>query len=399
MSLRQRIGPGHPGRISDPHDSFAIAALAGASCAPDADLAGRSVLVRTHSQLSAVLALIELDGTARRLTICPPDLDPAHLPAICADAEIDAILHDGDVPDTLPSSVVRIAMDRPRAVPIRDGDRPTEWVMFTSGTTGRPKMVAHNLAALTGAIPAQAAGGESVVWSSFYDIRRYGGLQMLLRALLGEASMVLSDAQEPIADFLARAARAGVTNISGTPSHWRRALMSPALGQLRPRYVRLSGEIADQGVLDSLAAAFPGVPVGHAYASTEAGVGFDVSDGLAGFPAAYLDRDGEVRMKVEDGSLRIRSTRAASGYIGAAPRALTDADGFVDTQDMVEQRGERLYFTGRREGIINVGGLKVHPEEVEAVINRQPGVRMSRVFPRRSPIAGALVAAEVAPTS
>jgi acyl-coenzyme A synthetase/AMP-(fatty) acid ligase len=397
MSLRQRIGPGHSGRLSDAHDSFAIGALAAAACAPAAALAGRSVLVRTHSQLAAALALIELDGLARRLVLCPPDLDDAHLPHICAEAQIEVLLHDGEIPAELPAEVARAAMERPRAIPNRDADLATEWVMFTSGTTGRPKMVAHSLAALTGAIRPLAASGEAMVWSTFYDIRRYGGLQMLLRALTGGAGMLLSDVHETTAEFLARAGAAGVTHISGTPSHWRRALMSPALAHLKPRYLRLSGEIADQAVLDSLAAAFPGVPIGHAYASTEAGVGFEVTDGLAGFPAAFLDRDGEVRMKVQDGSLRIRSPRAATGYIGLASRALADADGFVDTQDMVERRADRFHFVGRREGIINVGGLKVHPEEVEAVINRQPGVRMSRVFSRRSPIAGALVAAEVAP--
>ncbi|MGC1304369.1 MAG: long-chain fatty acid--CoA ligase, partial [Caulobacteraceae bacterium] len=355
------------------------------------------VLVRTRGQLSAALALVELDGLARRLVLCPPDLDTAHLPDICAEAGVEALLHDGEIPTSLPTHVARAAMERPQAVPIQDRNHPTEWVMFTSGTTGRPKMVAHSLAGLTGAIRPQAVSGEAMVWSTFYDIRRYGGLQMLLRALTGDAGMVLSDADEPVAGFLARAGQAGVTHISGTPSHWRRALMSPALDRIAPRYVRLSGEIADQAVLDSLRAAFPGVPVGHAYASTEAGVGFEVTDGLAGFPAAFLEREGEVRMKVEDGSLRIRSPRAAAGYVGTAPRALADADGFVDTQDMVEHRGDRFHFVGRREGIINVGGLKVHPEEVEAVINRQPGVRMSRVFGRRSPIAGALVAAEVAP--
>ena len=48
-----------------------------------------------------------------------------------------------------------------------------------------------------------------------------------------------------------------------------------------------------------------------------------------------------------------------------------------------------------RGGIINVGGLKVHPEEVEGVINRHPQVRMSLVHPRKSPITGAIVVAEV----
>ena len=393
MHLRARIGGQHRGRIRDPAQGYAIAALAGASVAPGVDWTGRCVLVRTRRQLSAALALIELDGAARRLVLCPPDLHPTHLPAICAEAQVDMVLHDGEAPDTL-GGVTCVATQPPRAaVPPRDEGVQTEWVMFTSGTTGGPKMVAHTLAALTGAI-RPAADPRPAVWSTFYDIRRYGGLQILLRALVGGTGLVLSDAQEPTADFLTRAGEAGVTHLSGTPSHWRRALMSPALARIAPRYVRLSGEIADQAVLDALAGAFPDAAVGHAYASTEAGVGFEVTDGLAGFPAAYLAREGEVAMKVQDGSLRIRSPRTASFYVGL-DAGLADADGFVDTQDMVEPVGDRFVFTGRREGIINVGGLKVHPEEVEAVINRQPGVRMSRVFARRSPLTGALVAAEV----
>ena len=62
---------------------------------------------------------------------------------------------------------------------------------------------------------------------------------------------------------------------------------------------------------------------------------------------------------------------------------------------MVELRGDRYHFVGRRGGVINVGGLKAHPEEIEAVINGHPVVRMSRVSGRKSPITGAIVAAEV----
>ena len=211
----------------------------------------------------------------------------------------------------------------------------------------------------------------------------------------GGASLVLSSAGEPVADHLARLAEHGVTHLSGTPSQWRRALMSPAIQIIAPRYVRLSGEIADQAILDSLRAAFPRAAIGHAYASTEAGVGFDVNDGLTGFPAAYIGatRNG-VEMKVLDGSLRLRSRGATSGYVGGGP-ALAGADGFVDTGDMIEQRGERCYFTGRKGGIINIGGLKVHPEEIEAVINRHPQVRMSLVRPKRNPVTGSVVVADV----
>jgi acyl-CoA synthetase (AMP-forming)/AMP-acid ligase II len=280
------------------------------------------------------------------------------------------------------------------------GERPavdtrTEWVLLTSGTSGVPKMAVHDLASLMAPIGAAQRSVGAMVWGTFYDIRRYGGLQIFLRAVIGNASLVLSSAGEPIADHLARLGRCGVTHLSGTPSAWRRALMSPQIKSVTPRYVRLSGEIADQAILDNLRATFPAARVGHAYASTEAGVAFEVDDGLAGFPAAFLDddRDG-VGLKLVDGALRIRSSRTASRYLGAQP-ALRDAENFVDTGDMIERQGERYLFAGRRGGIINVGGLKIHPEEIEAVINRHPQVRMSLVRPKRNPVTGAVVIADV----
>jgi acyl-coenzyme A synthetase/AMP-(fatty) acid ligase len=62
---------------------------------------------------------------------------------------------------------------------------------------------------------------------------------------------------------------------------------------------------------------------------------------------------------------------------------------------MIELRGDRYVFAGRRGGIINIGGLKVHPEEIEAVINRHPQVRMSLVRPKASPVTGSIVIADV----
>jgi acyl-coenzyme A synthetase/AMP-(fatty) acid ligase len=207
---------------------------------------------------------------------------------------------------------------------------------------------------------------------------------------------VLSSAGEATTDFLARAAAAGVTHISGTPSHWRKALMSGAAQRFSPAYVRLSGEIADQGILDALRAAFPRAVVAHAYASTEAGVGFEVRDGSAGFPATLAGKsDGGVEIDVSRGTLRIRSPGNAVAYLGADAPALRDPEGFVDLGDRLELRDGRYYFVGRSGGIINVGGLKVHPEEVEAVINSHPLVRMSLVRSRRNPITGAIVAADV----
>ena len=142
-----------------------------------------------------------------------------------------------------------------------------------------------------------------MIWGTFYDIRRYGGLQIYLRAVLTRSSLVMTGPQEPLANFLQRAGEAGVTHISGTPSHWRRALMSPAADRIAPRYIRLSGEIADQAILNSLHSFYPDAEISHAFATTEAGVAFDVRDGLSGFPASVLTGTSGVNLKVVDATL------------------------------------------------------------------------------------------------
>jgi acyl-coenzyme A synthetase/AMP-(fatty) acid ligase len=361
------------------------------------ELAGRSVLIATRDHLPAAVAMLELDGVARRIVVCPPDIAAEHMPAVVEKAGVDAIVSDRD-----PTSAgewgasVRVtsnlALSPAETVDVDECE--TEWVLLTSGTTGAPKLIVHTLASLTAPIAVAPSHGTDVVWATFYDIRRYGGLQIFLRAIRGRRSIVLAGIDESPGDYLARLGARGVTHISGTPSHWRRALMNPSAHAISPRYVRLSGEIADQALLTTLRSFYPEASVGHAYASTEAGVGFEVNDGLEGFPTDVVGAPGPVEIKIEDRSLRIRSPRTARCYLGEDV-TLRDDEGFVDTGDIVERRGERYYFLGRRSGVINVGGQKVYPEEVEAVIARHPAVRMACVRSRRSPITGSLVVADV----
>ncbi|MBR0784899.1 class I adenylate-forming enzyme family protein [Bradyrhizobium iriomotense] len=402
IALRHYLGEGRKDRtISDARHSVSLADMIERSCLAGrcSELSGRSVLIATSRQLFSALAMIELDGVARRLLLCPPDFGWERLQVLVEQAGIDTIITDQPISGHCAAGrCTVIGIDLPeRRIAERTTDHATEWLMLTSGTSGLPKIVRHTLDGLAGAIIAEGPTRHSdATWATFYDIRRYGGLQILLRAVIGGGSMVLSEPGETIAAHVARLQAGGVTHISGTPSHWRKLLMSGAAADFSPRYIRLSGEIADQAVLDGLAQAFPHASIGHAYASTEAGVGFSVDDGREGFPAHLIgrNRDG-VEMKVVEGSLRIRSKRTARAYVGADAPPLADAEGFVDTGDIVELRGERYHFVGRRGGIINIGGLKVHPEEVEAVINRHACVQMSRARSRRSPITGAIVVADV----
>lgn len=358
-------------------------------------LFGKSVLIRARSQFTSVLLMMELDGLAGRMVVAPPDFDGERLASAIRQAEVEAVVSDVPISD--------IGLDLPyfgTGALEQDDSSPgeaidTEWTLATSGTSGAPKLVAHVLGGLLGNTPARATGKLRPIWSTFYDIRRYGGMQIYLRAATSGAALILTEAEESLADHVARMAAAGVTHVSGTPSHWRRLLMSGEAARIKPRYVRLSGEIADRAILEALKSAFPSAEIVHAYASTEAGVGFEVADGRAGFPASYLDGGGEVELRVVDNSLRVRSRRTARRFIGRDDLALADGEGFVDTDDLVERKGDRFYFKGRRAGAINVGGLKVHPEEVEQVINSHEAVRASLVKARRSPITGDLIVAQV----
>ncbi len=387
-------------------------AAGGLSAAAAAGLRWSSVVLLLTGQATAAAAMLQLDGLVERMVLCPPDLASDHLPTVAARAGAEVILCDRAVPFEAPPGVEILTVPAWEEAPsvhrtdTNERTRATEWVLLTSGTSGVPKLVVHTFRSLTAAInlPAQpvasspdpeSSGAFPVVWSTFYDIRRYGGLQIFLRAALAGCSLVLGVGSEALSAFLGRIAAAGVTHLSGTPSHWRRALMHPEAAALRPSYVRLSGEIADAGLLQQLSLHYPQARVAHAFASTEAGLVFEVNDGAPGVPAAALKSRSFAEIRLEEGTLRVRSEGTAACYLGPDSPRLRDREGWVDTGDVLEERGGRLYFAGRRDGTINVGGQKVHPEEVEAVIQGHPEVRMALVSRRSNPILGAVVTAEV----
>ena len=275
-----------------PLDEFEVASSLGSHLA---SLRERSVVLVVRDMAKAAAALIDLDGWARRILLCPPEWEFRRLESAARDAEADAVVFDGD--GSAPRIPINLAA--PCRLPLQRLEIPrtpcceTEWILPTSGTSGPPKLVVHTLRTLTGAISAAPLQH----WATFYDIRRYGGLQIFLRAFSGQGSLSLGGEGETVASLLARFGAAGITHISGTPSHWRKVLMSREGRRIDPDYVRLSGEIADDAVLGALQALYPRARIEHAYASTEAGVVFAVDDGKAGFPASWLDSDGAVRMR------------------------------------------------------------------------------------------------------
>ncbi|XKH36917.1 AMP-binding protein [Azospirillum doebereinerae] len=258
----------------------------------------------------------------------------------------------------------------------------------SSGTTGTPKRITHNFSRLSDRLKGLSDVGAR--WLLTYEPAAFAGLQVILTAAAAGALLV-SVPGGGVAELVRAARQHAVTHVSGTPSFWRGFLM--AAGDAVPplRSVTLGGEAADQPLLDRLRQTFPEARLRHIYASTEAGALFAVADGRAGFPAEWLSegRDG-VALRIRDGVLEVRSPRAMLAAPGTG-------DGWLDTGDLVEVAGDRVLFAGRRDGLVNVGGVKVSPEAVEQRLLAVPGVADAAVVPVANPITGFLLTATVVP--
>lgn len=253
-------------------------------------LQGANVLVRTRDQLSAALALIDLDGIAARIVVAPPDLSPEHLPAVVERAAIHAVVGEdaGLAVPQIRFVPARLPLRPPPDVPPA---RDSEWILFACDTGSKSRMIRHSLADLTAPVRAEAVkngAAKDVVWGTFCDIRRPDGLQIFLRALLGHAPLVLTEADEEPDDFLARLSRYGATHLTGTSSQWRRALMSPANVKIAPRCAFLSDQTSDPAILDRLRTRFPGATIAHSCVPTETGVDFEVSEKREDSPVSMV---------------------------------------------------------------------------------------------------------------
>jgi acyl-CoA synthetase (AMP-forming)/AMP-acid ligase II len=277
----------------------------------------------------------------------------------------------------------------------------TEWVLATSGTTATPKLVVHSLASLMRAVKA-GDRYHGYRWGLVYDVARFAGLQVALQAAASGTRLLVADPEASLDEQVAWLASERCNALSATPTLWRRLLMTVGVGKLPLRQITLGGEIADLGVLRALAARFPAAHITHVYASTEAGVGFAVHDALPGFPARWLDdANRDVRLRIgEDGCLWVLSRRrdydADPLYLGETRAGIVN-DGWINTGDLVERRDGRVYFLGRLNGSINVGGNKVFPEMVEAFIREVDGVEAVLVRGKPSSVMGNLVEALVKP--
>lgn len=350
-----------------------------------ASIRAKNVALRYKNSFELAVLLPSLDGWVGTILLVPNDIESGMRGQFYAQLGINAELSmTGD--DLLVAPVENDQME--------SAFDYTQWVIPTSGTTGIPKLIRHNLGSLSKTVKSDVEMGKQFWWGLTYELSRFAGLQVYLQSMMS-GSRLLIPGSKSFSGVVQELKNYGCNALSGTPSFWRKMLMTAEARDMRFKLVTLGGEIATQELLNALKAAYPESKILHIYASTEAGVGFSVKDGKEGFPKSYLDEGvGDVRMKTSaEGCLMIRTP--GSSQIDPADTHFKDAGGFIDTGDRISVRGDRVVFLGRLSGAINVGGNKVQPEEVEKALLKHPSVKQAVVYGKPSSILGSIVAADV----
>jgi acyl-CoA synthetase (AMP-forming)/AMP-acid ligase II len=267
-------------------------------------------------------------------------------------------------------------------------------ILGTGGTTGTPKLVLHDLAALLAAIPVKTGRpGRTLPLMKFDHI---GGLDMAWRALAGTQVLVAPPPEITPDSVAATVARHAVEILPATPSFLNLLLLAGAdrthdLGSLR--LVPYGAEPMPSGLLARLRTALPWVEFVPRFGTSETGA-LPVRQSGDGLVLATKN-DGSFAWKIVDDELWVRSPARALGYLSGDPGGLVDG-GWFRTGDYAEQRADgAIRILGRRRDVINVGGEKVLPDEIENWLLSHPLVADCRVFALPNALLGQIVAAEV----
>lgn len=354
----------------------------------------KRVAIGALPALEFVATLAFLDGLAQAIVLLPAEDDQTTRESRLCQAAVDIVIEgcgigfiklfnqidSGEVNNTQPIEEIR-----PAAI-------QTTWFLPTSGTTGTPKLIAHTFTTLTRSMTARNVGNDCV-WGSLYSMRRFAGLQVFLQSWMCGTTLIVNEEDAYLPDVLKGFIELGCNALSATPSMWRKLAMHTLFGGLSLKQITLGGEIVDQPVLDMLAKQFPNARITHIYASTEAGVGFAVRDGIAGFPADYLMQSPSgIAMRIDEQNHLWFETKFSNIPLSDLQKT------WIDSGDVVEIKSGRVLFLGRANGSINVGGNKVMPEEIESVIRELKSVAFVQVRARKSAILGNLVEAAIVPT-
>ena len=348
---------------------------------------GSVVLLRADYSpraISLLLALIE-----QRTIIAP--LLPATLTKTPSLVDIvdPAVELDAGIPDAV--AITRRSHGEPHELlrRLQAAARPG-LILFTSGSTGEPKGVVHDFGRLLQKFHVRRPAMRTI---SFLLFDHWGGLNTLLHCLANGSPVVLPENRTP--EYICRLLEQHrVELLPASPTFLNMLLLSKAfvgrdLGALR--VITYGSEPMPQSTLAGLRAAFPNVELRQTYGLIELGVLRAKSQSSE---SLWVKVGGEgYDVRVVDGILQIKADSAMLGYLNA-PSPFTE-DGYFITGDRVESDGEYLRILGRESELINVGGQKVFPAEVEGVLLECEMVQDAVVYGERHPLTGKIVCADV----
>ncbi len=263
-------------------------------------------------------------------------------------------------------------------------------VLFTSGSTGRNKGALHDLGRL---VEKFAVAKRCLRTLVFLQPDHIGGVNTLFYTLSNAGSVVIPETRQP-ASICELIDRHRVELLPTSPTFLNLLLLSydssrHSLASLK--HITYGTEPMPETTLRRVRAVFPHARLQQTYGLTEVGILRSQSrdDG-----SLWVRLGGEgFDLQVAEGRLWIKAQSSMLGYLNA-PSPFS-ADGYLDTGDRVDVEGEWVRILGRESEIINVGGSKVFPAEVEDVLLQMPNVDDVLVRGERHPLTGQIVAAEV----
>jgi len=282
--------------------------------------------------------------------------------------------------------------ERPVPELIREfrGRRRPGLVVFTSGSTGRPKGILHDCERLVKRFASPRTGYRTLLFLLFDHL---GGFNTLMAVLSHGGTMVVPGERTPTE--VARVIEAGrVELLPVTPTLLNLLVASGAGAEHDLSSVRLvtyGTEVMPEGTLRKIRRLFPQARLQQTYGLSELGT---MQSRSQSSDSVWIKVGGPgVETRVVDDILHVRSELAMVGYLNA--ESPFDSEGWLSTGDRVEQRGEYFRILGRESDLINVGGQKVFPAEVETVLLEAENVADATVHGEPHPLMGAVVTARV----
>ena len=269
-------------------------------------------------------------------------------------------------------------------------------VLFSTGTTGRPKAILHDLTLFLKRFETPRPTLRTINFLLFDHI---GGINTLLHTLFNKG-VVIAPESRTVDSILDTCRKYDVEVLPTTPTFLRMMLMSGAVPNKVPsclKVITYGTERMDQPTLDELCKLLPIVDFRQTFGMSELGIVRVKSEAR---DSLFMKVGGEgVETRVVDGVLQIRSSSRMLGYLNAP--SPFDAEGWYDTKDVVVVKGDYYKVTGRISDVINVGGLKFMfmASEVERVALTFPNVTLVKASPKQNPITGQHVELLVQPTS